>query len=1112
MKVGKIKKMIGCMAISLAMTMNLFGHEGFTLTAYAESEKTIACLGTSAIKAPQPGQTDSAWKGNYVWYGKYNKNPVKYRVLDPRTIKYTNENQPTMFLDCDNILYKGSIDDGFANDGQQNYNDWTYCKLKFSLNGEGFLYSNFTTVEQNSIANSSAITHDITVGAPVNKVLTKYKELRGEKIFLLDFEELLNSHYGYAADCGYDSNNSPHDVVSHMKKYNGEDAYWWLRTPSSDHLNETGYVDKGRVGDFDAVAHTVGVSPAFNVKLSSVLFSSVIRGTVGGDDSEYKFTLLDNDMNIELPTDKKVTGSGNSIVVPYSMYGSNINNATQISVLILDKSYVSGNANGAEILYYGKLNISGTLKSEGEGTFTFPSNLKKEKWGKDYKVYIIAEDVNLEKETDYASEPKELTKAPSPWEYHVKVTSDGNGTASASVSKGENGDAVKLTAVPNERYQFKEWRIISGNIAWTDIDNGIFKISNSDVEIEATFEPLPKISLVFDANDGSGTLDEIKIDPYSKYTLPACTFKAPLGKEFVKWDKGEVGTEITITPDTTLRAIWREINESASATSGTGEKTVSGLCTDIMKAPEKGKASKDWTGSYVWYGMYAGVHPVKYRVLAPETTKYTSDGRPTMFLDCDSILFNSMFDNGYVDDGAEEYNDWTYCKLNFGLNGSDFLDSSFSRLENNAIANSYASTHAITVGAPKNNEFKNYKGLNGEKIFLLDFEDVLNTDYGYASDCGYDLSDNQHDVVNHMKKYNGTSSEWWLRTPSSTNSQYSARVDKGSIRGGDAVYGKVGVSPAFNINRSSILFSSVIEGKAGENDAEYKLTLLDDELKAMLQANKKISARNNVITVPYAISGADSKDATQMSVLVLDKRYEIGNTNHAKVLYYGKMNVGNTFNTTGVATFGLPDSLAHAKWGTEYHVYILAEDVNREKETDYASYPKELAKPTVWNYDEKIPGVITVKKDPKKGDIVMDEATQYSYTVTSVDKTFTVTFNSTANNKITTATIPDEITINKKKYKVTEIKANAFKNHKKLKKITIGKNIKKIGQNAFSGCTGLKTIIIKTTKLTGKTVGKNAFKNIHKKAKVRVPGKKLKSYKSILKARGMNGKKQKIQK
>ena len=55
-----------------------------------------------------------------------------------------------------------------------------------------------------------------------------------------------------------------------------------------------------------------------------------------------------------------------------------------------------------------------------------------------------------------------------------------------------------------------------------------------------------------------------------------------------------------------------------------------------------------------------------------------------------------------------------------------------------------------------------------------------------------------------------------------------------------------------------------------------------------------------------------------------------------------------------------------------------------------------------------------------------------------------------AKNK-TTLTIPATVKIGKKTYKVTEIKAIALKNNKIIKKLVIGKNVKKIGKKAFYG-------------------------------------------------------------
>ena len=79
--------------------------------------------------------------------------------------------------------------------------------------------------------------------------------------------------------------------------------------------------------------------------------------------------------------------------------------------------------------------------------------------------------------------------------------------------------------------------------------------------------------------------------------------------------------------------------------------------------------------------------------------------------------------------------------------------------------------------------------------------------------------------------------------------------------------------------------------------------------------------------------------------------------------------------------------------------------------------------------------------------------------------------------------------------------AGAFKDCKKLTKITLGKNVTSIGKNAFSGDKKLKTIVINSAKL--KSVGKNAFKNINKKAIIKVPKKQLKAYKKLFKKAGL---------
>ena len=113
----------------------------------------------------------------------------------------------------------------------------------------------------------------------------------------------------------------------------------------------------------------------------------------------------------------------------------------------------------------------------------------------------------------------------------------------------------------------------------------------------------------------------------------------------------------------------------------------------------------------------------------------------------------------------------------------------------------------------------------------------------------------------------------------------------------------------------------------------------------------------------------------------------------------------------------------------------------------------------------------------------IENAKNAQVTITSLDK------------KKSSIVIPDYITINGVKCKVVTIKKKALYKGTKLKKLTIGKNVQTIEDNAFNGCKNLKSITIKSTVL--KKVGKNAIKGIHKKAVIKVPKKQYKKYKKL---------------
>ena len=162
--------------------------------------------------------------------------------------------------------------------------------------------------------------------------------------------------------------------------------------------------------------------------------------------------------------------------------------------------------------------------------------------------------------------------------------------------------------------------------------------------------------------------------------------------------------------------------------------------------------------------------------------------------------------------------------------------------------------------------------------------------------------------------------------------------------------------------------------------------------------------------------------------------------------------------------------------------------------------PSDPSKPT--NPSNPTKPTNNKKKPAAKGTTLKDsKGATYKVTGAKV-KNPTVTYIKPKKN-VKKVSIPATITVKGVKYQVTAVSKDAFKNNKKVTQVTIDKNVKNIGKNAFYGCKNLKKVIIKTTKLTKKTVGKNAFKGIHKKATIKVPKKKLNAYKKLLKNSGM---------
>ncbi len=184
----------------------------------------------------------------------------------------------------------------------------------------------------------------------------------------------------------------------------------------------------------------------------------------------------------------------------------------------------------------------------------------------------------------------------------------------------------------------------------------------------------------------------------------------------------------------------------------------------------------------------------------------------------------------------------------------------------------------------------------------------------------------------------------------------------------------------------------------------------------------------------------------------------------------------------------------------------------------YASRSQKLT--ATFKFSMKEPDAGKVKPAPEKmgpkvGSTIKDKNCSYKVITQGSDKKVGEVEVKKANKKnVKKVVIKGAVKINGVKYKVTSIGAKAFKGNKKLTKVTIGKNVKRIKSNAFAGCSALTTVVskskvlsridkgafVKDTKLTSvnfklstklNKIAKGAFKGVKKSCKISV-NKKLK--------------------
>ena len=140
------------------------------------------------------------------------------------------------------------------------------------------------------------------------------------------------------------------------------------------------------------------------------------------------------------------------------------------------------------------------------------------------------------------------------------VTDGGSEIPSQVVNSGET--VVKPEDPTKENYSFMGWFTDSNLTCEYDFSAPVL----SDLYLYARWEELPKVTISFEANDGTGEMETDYQYLGKEYILPECTFTAPDGCVFGYWQIGDSDSQyeagegylIQTTAPVTFIAVWLE--------------------------------------------------------------------------------------------------------------------------------------------------------------------------------------------------------------------------------------------------------------------------------------------------------------------------------------------------------------------------------------------------------------------------------------------------------------------------------------------------------------------------------------------------------------------------
>ena len=162
----------------------------------------------------------------------------------------------------------------------------------------------------------------------------------------------------------------------------------------------------------------------------------------------------------------------------------------------------------------------------------------------------------------------------------ITITFDPNGGTGTMkpmrVKAGVGYTLPECTFTPPEGKEFAGWLAVNGNVypAGHDV------YSTYDQSLKATWKDkeVAEVTISFDPNGGTGTMQPMKVKSGENFTLPECTYTPPEGKEFAGWlaVNGNVypaGNVATFSIDQSLKATWKD----------KAEVDVTQMFTDVTK-------------------------------------------------------------------------------------------------------------------------------------------------------------------------------------------------------------------------------------------------------------------------------------------------------------------------------------------------------------------------------------------------------------------------------------------------------------------------------------------------------------------------------------------------